>query len=581
MTYISWQYIKRSMRMKLKTRILTLVLAPIIVLGILTLFICSWKINATMKETIFSGLKATAISVKDTITVGIDGEFHLDDNGELWKGDSLNISQSTDIVDNISKETGIEVTIFYGDTRYMTSVVGEDGNRVIGTTASESVVNHVITGNESYSAENVDVAGEDFFAYYEPIYDSGSDKPVGMIFAGISQDNAEDQINGIIFTILAIVLIIAIACALIAILLVSKLVNAIKKGSKAVEEVSKGNLNIVMDTKVTKRKDEVGDISRSIFNLKEELIKIIGGIQKQSDLLSETAMVLADRADVTSTNMEQVERAVQEIAQGTTSQAGETQKATENIIEMGEMIEDSNNDVGNLHGNAHVMRSSGEDALTILNELKEINQQAKESIRIIYDQTNTTNLSANRIREATAVITSIAEETNLLSLNASIEAARAGEQGRGFAVVASQIQKLAEQSNESAKQIDLIINSLIEDSTKAVHTMNDVNNIMENQSDKVSMTENIFIQVKENIDRSIISIESISEKTKKINEARITVVDVVQNLAAIAEENAASTEETSASTTEITSIITDIAANANQLSDISDELEKSTKFFKI
>ena len=117
-------------------------------------------------------------------------------------------------------------------------------------------------------------------------------------------------------------------------------------------------------------------------------------------------------------------------------------------------------------------------AMSILKELMEVNDQTKLSIDEIYEQTNITNASAQKIKAATDIIASIAEETNLLSLNASIEAARAGEQGRGFAVVASQIQKLAEQSNDSAKQIDDITNVLIQDSTHAVDTMQGVQKIM-------------------------------------------------------------------------------------------------------
>ena len=119
----------------------------------------------------------------------------------------------------------------------------------------------------------------------------------------------------------------------------------------------------------------------------------------------------------------------------------------------------------------------------------EVNDQTKLSIDEIYEQTNITNASAQKIKAATDIIASIAEETNLLSLNASIEAARAGEQGRGFAVVASQIQKLAEQSNDSAKQIDDITNVLIQDSTHAVDTMQGVQQIMAVQSDKMQQTE--------------------------------------------------------------------------------------------
>jgi len=146
---------------------------------------------------------------------------------------------------------------------------------------------------------------------------------------------------------------------------------------------------------------------------------------------------------------------------------------------------------------------------------------------IIYEQTNVTNESAQKIKEATALITNIAEETNLLSLNASIEAARAGEQGRGFAVVAAQIQKLAEQSNESAMQIERIILSLIEDSDKSVTTMNEVREMMEQQSQNVTNTDAQIASLIEEVEQSLVVIDEVSAKTNRINEARGSVVDIV------------------------------------------------------
>lgn len=329
--------------------------------------------------------------------------------------------------------------------------------------------------------------------------------------------------------------------------------------------------------KMKKRKDETGVMTRSVALLREELVDLLEGIQKQSVQLFKTSANLDGDSDETQKMVEQVDRAVGDIATGATSQAQETQNATENVIAMGNMIEDTNAEAERLNGNAQRMKDSSDQAMQILKELNEINDRTKQSIEEVYTQTNITNESVQKIKEATVLIASIAEETNLLSLNASIEAARAGEQGKGFAVVASQIQKLAEQSNESASQIDEITNALISDSTKSVETIAQVRDIMNEQSEKMEKTDSMFRQVNTGVDHAMDSVNTITEKTELLNQSREKIIDVVQNLSAIAEENAASSQETSASITQVNTVVTDISDNASGLKDIAYHLENDVK----
>lgn len=333
--------------------------------------------------------------------------------------------------------------------------------------------------------------------------------------------------------------------------------------------------------KLTARNDETGQMSRAVAELRGQLADVVFELRSQSEQLFEASDTLNTNATETATTVNQVEKAVSDISDGASSQASETQKAKENVILMGNMVEETTREVKEMIDNANSMQRYSDEAFATLQKLEKINDEARGAIDVIYEQTNTTNESAMKIREATSLITSIAEETNLLSLNASIEAARAGEQGRGFAVVAGQIQKLAEQSNDSARQIENIIDSLIEDSQKSVETMEDVKRIMESQNESVGHTNESFLQVGDGIRSSIESVKRISDKTRKLDEARINVVDVVQNLTAIAEENAASTEETSASVTEVSSIVGNISENANSLRDVANNLEKNMKIFKI
>ncbi|MGN0278724.1 MAG: methyl-accepting chemotaxis protein [Lachnospiraceae bacterium] len=377
-------------------------------------------------------------------------------------------------------------------------------------------------------------------------------------------------------------IVLVVIFVLIAYFIVNRIVKPVIQVTDIVGKLAHMDFSeIEGQEKLVARKDETGMMSRAVAELRGQLANVVSDLRDQSQQLFNASDSLNNNASETASTVEQVEKAVSEIAEGASSQADETQKATENVILMGNMVEETAQEVDNLITNANEMKESSDEASATLVELEKINTQAKEAIDIIYEQTNTTNESAMKIREATSLITSIAEETNLLSLNASIEAARAGEQGRGFAVVAGQIQKLAEQSNESARQIEGIIDSLIEDSQKSVATMDEVKEIMSKQISSVEKTDEIFAQVKDGINTSIDGVNRIADKTKKLDEARVNVVDVVQNLTAIAQENAASTEETSASVTQVSNIVYNISENASQLKDVANGLEQNMNIFKM
>ena len=343
------------------------------------------------------------------------------------------------------------------------------------------------------------------------------------------------------------------------------------------------NLDFTVDeteTKLLQSKDEFGIMAKALASLQQKLGETVSQIKNQSDRLFDSSNGMYKNISNMTQTTDQVDRAVQEIAEGATNQANETQKANENVITIGTMIEDTNNEVEELKKTAKNMQEAQRTAHEILEELGTVNQHTKASVEEIAQQTMTTNVSATKIREVTGLITDIAEETNLLSLNASIEAARAGEAGRGFAVVASQIQKLAEQSDASAKQIENIIDQLVADSEKAVATMEQVQRIIDEQSQDVDRTGEVFRSVSDGIQESIDGINLIGQKVQQMDQARIAVVDTVSNLSAIAEENAASTQESSASVTSITGIADEMQISSEDMRKIAEDLDQRMAVFK-
>ena len=515
--------------MKLKQKILLIALLPLLVLGVAITVVSNKKINDAMTETISDGLRGTATAVRSTFRKMNSEPYMLNENNELVKGD-FNISQQVDMADDIKEAANIDVSIYYGDTRYMTSAKDDSGQRVMGTLTDKEVLDTVLGQGKEYFTDNVSVSGLTYFGYYIPLFDFETNETVGMVFAGMKKEIVDSQIRQITMIIVILAAVLMVFCTVLTILIVGKMSKRLNVGVSALEQVAQGKLNFKFDEESLRQSDEVGEICRAIKKLEENLSDIIKNVIDGSKSLLEASDNMRNRTSITSEHVEQMEKAVNEIAIGAGSQAEETQSATENIILMGNMIEEMAGELDNLNRKAQQMKEGGQTVIEAIRELQESNAKTSESIDIIYEQTNVTNESAQKIKEATALITNIAEETNLLSLNASIEAARAGEQGRGFAVVAAQIQKLAEQSNESARQIERIILSLIEDSDKSVVTMNEVKEMMEQQSQNVTNTNEQVAQLIDNVEESIGVIDEVSNRTAKVNEARSSVVDTVQNL---------------------------------------------------
>lgn len=248
---------------------------------------------------------------------------------------------------------------------------------------------------------------------------------------------------------------------------------------------------------------------------------------------------------------------------------------------MGEIIGQMVDDISDMAQSASEMGRAGTEASSILSELSEYTEKTTKAVDTIAEQINMTNTSAQEIQRAVEMITAIADETNLLSLNASIEAARAGEQGRGFAVVASQIQKLAEQSAESAQQITYIVGNLLHDAETTAETMEDVVDIVDSQKEKLLQTDAQFETVNRGIQESLFKIGQIRDKSKILDESRKQMANMIMSLSAISEENASASEETASSTAKLNERVKKITQEVTILKKIAADLEQQIQIFKI
>ena len=566
--------------MSIQKKILSMTIGPVVLLGLLSIFFMLTTVRSSMMEEIEEGLKGTAAATLAAYDQNT-GDYMESSNGDIWKG-SYNISRSESLVDRIRDNTGMDVTFFYGDRRIMTSAVDSNGDRILNSPAGDRIVEKVLQNGEEYFSSAVSLDGVMNYGYFMPVYQNGSDDEIiGMVFVGTDKENKDAVVNGIIFGIGAAVCVAMILCIGVGLKLATSISRNIKKSIGIMGKVAEGDLTVWVDDKMLKRKDEIGDLSRVTVKLKDTLKGILKGISENSASLLEASRALGNAADTTNGTMNEVQNAVSQVVANSTEQSKNSESTSENMRIMGEHITETSTEVDTLNQNAASMQKSSKKTADTLAQLCSINEEVERIIGEVKEQTDRTNVSIQKINTAMEFITSIAEETNLLSLNASIEAARAGESGRGFAVVADQIKKLAEQSNQSGHEIEETTRELMEDSAREMEIMQRMQEIITEQSGSMQETRTNVSEVLKEIEDSMQSILQIRESTGRLAESRGEVMEAVEQLSQIAHDNVDSTQQTYTETQEVLDTFKQVYDSAGQLKKIADELAESMQYFKI
>lgn len=559
--------------LKLQYKMLILAIIPVLVMGIVAILISNTVVKNKLLDDAKQKLKATSNAVLAAYDQNA-GDYFVNATGDVWKG-AYNVSLSTPFIDDIAAKTGIEVTFFYNDTRLVTSLKDADGKRILGSKAGDFLVENVLQDGNEVFTNRVLVDGTFYFGYYVPVHQNNSDEIIGMVFAGMPVKEIYASLN-LITMIFTVAIVVILVIAVIGCLLVSRgIAKSIRNSMDVVKQISEGNLNVEIEQSMLDRKDEAGALSCNTQTLIDSLSAMIGKIRNNTMTLNASSEEMNAAAGQAGNAVGNINDDLHNMLTGAVEQTGNAQNIKNSIHNMNIHLEKTLGEVDHLSDETKAMLDARNDVDKSLNQLDASNQDVMTEVENIQKQTQQNNESVEKIIAAVSYISDIADQTNLLSLNASIEAARAGETGKGFAVVAEEIGKLANQSNEASTEISELVNLLSYNSSQTMDIMDSVQDAMNDQTKKLVETANIFKQLQEHVSHVADGVDVIRDATVQLGKETDEIGKDIKNLSDIAQRNEDTvkgtisfSDEVLGTVNSVTEMSTEVSSSANDMAGV-------------
>lgn len=559
--------------LKLQYKMLILAIIPVLVMGIVAILISNTVVKNKLLDDAKQKLKATSNAVLAAYDQNA-GDYFVNATGDVWKG-AYNVSLSTPFIDDIAAKTGIEVTFFYNDTRLVTSLKDADGKRILGSKAGDFLVENVLKDGNEVFTNRVLVDGTFYFGYYVPVHQNNSDEIIGMVFAGMPVKEIYASLN-LITMIFTVAIVVILVIAVIGCLLVSRgIAKSIQSSMDVVKQISEGNLNVEIEQSMLDRKDEAGALSCNTQTLIDNLSAMIGKISNNTMTLNASSEEMNAAAGQAGNAVGNINDDLHNMLTGAVEQTGNAQNIKNSIHNMNIHLEKTLGEVDHLSDETKAMLDARNDVDKSLNQLDASNQDVMTEVENIQKQTQQNNESVEKIIAAVSYISDIADQTNLLSLNASIEAARAGETGKGFAVVAEEIGKLANQSNEASTEISELVNLLSYNSSQTMDIMDSVQDAMNDQTKKLVETANIFKQLQEHVSHVADGVDVIRDATVQLGKETDEIGKDIKNLSDIAQRNEDTvkgtisfSDEVLGTVNSVTEMSTEVSSSANDMAGV-------------
>lgn len=421
-------------------------------------------------------------------------------------------------------------------------------------------------------------------ATFDPCFNSarGSIENIETLLENYALESAEDLESKISRQVI-VILVVALLCVLVVGLFCLFVIKYIRKNvSRATDSIIEiADKNLTAEVAVIEGKDEIAQLSRAAAKLRDQLENVMRTLQFSTNTLSESSNHMASNTQESVESMESIDRAANELANTATQTAEDVSAISNDVITIDEITKKSMHETKALAEACGSIEAATKSGMNTVNELTVVTDQSMEAFESIFKAIEGIDEKTRTIGNASNMITEIASQTNLLSLNASIESARAGEAGRGFAVVADEIRKLAEQSAESANTINRMLSELMESASEATKESVLVKGYVEAQRKAVVDTKEGFVDIVKSIEVVNSGVNTLKEVNDSLGEKVNTITGLVESLSAASEENAATAEELSATTTTVTSNISDLEVSGKSVQASSEELSSIIKEYNL